>query len=205
MKLNFHSNHKLLFSTIFFGFLALSAIIAIMPAVSVEAQMAPLPGSEPMTALEHDGLRVYISEGCVACHTQQVRPLAMDEVWGRAAVPGDFARLEEDGTITLLGRGSACINTAGEKVYPEEVEEVLKTYEGVLDAVARGPEEPGSLQLLHDALVLPGLCLFCPERWRAQKRHHANQLNFNSGAKDTDRYFGLWKLRCAADESLVIG
>jgi len=94
MRLNFDSNHKLLFSTIFFGFLALSFIIAIMPATSVEAQMAPLPGSEPMTALEHDGLRVYIAEGCVACHTQQVRPLAMDEVWGRAAVPADFAHVE---------------------------------------------------------------------------------------------------------------
>lgn len=93
MKLNFHSNHKLLFSTIFFGFLALSIIIAIVPAVSVEAAMAPLPGSEPMSALEHEGLKVYIAEGCVACHSQQVRPLAMDEVWGRAAVPGDFAHV----------------------------------------------------------------------------------------------------------------
>ncbi len=94
MRLNFHSNHTLLFSTVFFGFLALSFIIAIVPAVGVEAAMAPLPGSEPMTALEHEGLKVYISEGCVACHTQQVRPLAMDEVWGRAAVPADFAHVD---------------------------------------------------------------------------------------------------------------
>src|SRR5690606_1808229 len=91
--LNLHSNHKLLFSVIFFGFLALSAIIAIAPAMGVEASMAPLPGSEPLTALEHEGLKVYIAEGCVACHTQQVRPLAMDEVWGRAAVPADFAHV----------------------------------------------------------------------------------------------------------------
>ncbi|HET8986289.1 MAG TPA: cbb3-type cytochrome c oxidase subunit II [Trueperaceae bacterium] len=93
MNLNLHSNHKLLFSVIFFGFLALSAIIAIAPAMGVEASMAPLPGSEPLSALEHEGLRVYIAEGCVACHTQQVRPLAMDEVWGRAAVPADFAHV----------------------------------------------------------------------------------------------------------------
>src|SRR5690606_40414981 len=63
------------------------------PAMGVEASMAPLPGSEPLTALEHEGLKVYIAEGCVACHTQQVRPLAMDEVWGRAAVPADFAHV----------------------------------------------------------------------------------------------------------------
>ncbi|MGV3758140.1 MAG: acyl-CoA synthetase [Actinomycetota bacterium] len=60
----------------------------------------------------------------------------------RYSVPGDYARVEADGTLTLLGRGSVCINTGGEKVYPEEVEEVLKTIEGVRDAVAVGvPDE----------------------------------------------------------------
>ena len=57
-------------------------------------------------------------------------------------MPGDFAQVEADGSITLLGRGSVCINTGGEKVFPEEVEEVLKTHETVLDAVAVGvPDE----------------------------------------------------------------
>jgi fatty-acyl-CoA synthase len=56
----------------------------------------------------------------------------------RYSVPGDFATVEADGTITLLGRGSVCINTGGEKVFPEEVEEVLKTHELVRDAVAVG-------------------------------------------------------------------
>jgi len=60
----------------------------------------------------------------------------------RYSVPGDYATVEADGSITLLGRGSVCINTGGEKVYPEEVEEVLKTFEGVRDAVAVGvPDE----------------------------------------------------------------
>jgi 3-oxocholest-4-en-26-oate---CoA ligase len=60
----------------------------------------------------------------------------------RYSVPGDFATVEADGTITLLGRGSVCINTAGEKVFPEEVEEVLKVHESVHDAVAVGvPDE----------------------------------------------------------------
>ncbi len=56
----------------------------------------------------------------------------------RYAVPGDFATLEADGTITLLGRGSVCINTGGEKVYPEEVEHALKAHADVFDAVVVG-------------------------------------------------------------------
>jgi fatty-acyl-CoA synthase len=46
--------------------------------------------------------------------------------------------VEPDGTLTLLGRGSVCINTAGEKVYPEEVEEALKTHPAVEDALVVG-------------------------------------------------------------------
>src|SRR5690606_36784395 len=53
-------------------------------------------------------------------------------------VAGDWATLDEDGTITLLGRGSSCINTAGENVYPEEVEEVLMAFPGVADAGVLG-------------------------------------------------------------------
>jgi acyl-CoA synthetase (AMP-forming)/AMP-acid ligase II len=60
----------------------------------------------------------------------------------RWAVPGDHARLEADGSITLLGRGSASINTGGEKVYPEEVEAALKSHDAVFDAVVVGvPDE----------------------------------------------------------------
>jgi fatty-acyl-CoA synthase len=60
----------------------------------------------------------------------------------RYSIPGDYATVEADGSLTLLGRGSVCINTGGEKVFPEEVEEVLKRYPGVLDAVAVGvPDE----------------------------------------------------------------
>jgi acyl-CoA synthetase (AMP-forming)/AMP-acid ligase II len=56
----------------------------------------------------------------------------------RYSIPGDWARVDTDGTITLLGRGSNCINTAGEKVYPEEVEEALKTHPAVEDALVLG-------------------------------------------------------------------
>ncbi len=56
----------------------------------------------------------------------------------RYSIPGDYAQVEADGTLTLLGRGSVCINTGGEKVFPEEVEEALKTHDSVQDAVAVG-------------------------------------------------------------------
>jgi len=60
----------------------------------------------------------------------------------RYSVPGDWCVVEADGTLTLLGRGSACINTAGEKVFPEEVEEALKTHPSVEDALVVGlPDE----------------------------------------------------------------
>jgi fatty-acyl-CoA synthase len=60
----------------------------------------------------------------------------------RYSCPGDYAVLESDGTVTVLGRGSVCINTGGEKVFPEEVEEAIKTHSGVRDAVVVGvPDE----------------------------------------------------------------
>jgi 3-oxocholest-4-en-26-oate---CoA ligase len=60
----------------------------------------------------------------------------------RYSMPGDYCKVAADGTLILLGRGSVCINTAGEKVFPEEVEEVLKTYPGVHDALVVGvPDE----------------------------------------------------------------
>ena len=56
----------------------------------------------------------------------------------RYSIPGDYASVAADGTLELLGRGSVCINTGGEKVFPEEVEEVIKTHLGVADAVVVG-------------------------------------------------------------------
>ena len=60
----------------------------------------------------------------------------------RYSIPGDYAKVASDRTIQLLGRGSQCINTAGEKVYPEEVEEVLKRHPSIVDACVVGiPDE----------------------------------------------------------------
>jgi len=60
----------------------------------------------------------------------------------RYSFPGDYATVEADGTITLLGRGSSCINTAGEKVFPEEVEEAVKRHPAVEDCLVVGVPDP---------------------------------------------------------------
>jgi 3-oxocholest-4-en-26-oate---CoA ligase len=60
----------------------------------------------------------------------------------RYSFPGDFAKVAADGSLVLLGRGSVCINTGGEKVFPEEVEEALKAHDSVWDALVVGvPDE----------------------------------------------------------------
>jgi len=56
----------------------------------------------------------------------------------RYAVPGDLARIEADGSVTLLGRGNTCVNSGGEKVFPEEVEGALKSHPDVFDALVIG-------------------------------------------------------------------
>lgn len=78
----------------------------------------------------------------------------------RYSVPGDFATVEADGSITLLGRGSVCINTGGEKVFPEEVEEVLKTHESVADAVVVGvPDDKFGEAITAVVQLEPGVTL----------------------------------------------
>ena len=59
----------------------------------------------------------------------------------RYSFPGDYALVDLDGTITLLGRGSNCINSAGEKIYPEEVEEAIKLNENVYDCLVVGIQD----------------------------------------------------------------
>ncbi|MCJ7671185.1 MAG: AMP-binding protein [Acidimicrobiia bacterium] len=72
----------------------------------------------------------------------------------RYSIPGDYATVDADGTIQLLGRGSACINTGGEKVYPEEVELLLREHPGVFDCLVVGvPDERFGETVV--ALVVP--------------------------------------------------
>ena len=60
----------------------------------------------------------------------------------RYVMPGDYATVEEDGSITLLGRGSIVINSGGEKIFPEEVESAVRSHPDVMDAIVCGaPDE----------------------------------------------------------------
>jgi acyl-CoA synthetase (AMP-forming)/AMP-acid ligase II len=80
------------------------------------------------------------------------------EVGGhRWAIPGDLARVEADGTIVVLGRASQCINTGGEKVYPEEVESALRDHVDVADAVVVGlPDARWGQRVVAVAASRPG-------------------------------------------------
>jgi cytochrome c oxidase cbb3-type subunit II len=86
------SNHKKLFTTAFLFFIGLSLIVAILPAIYNQNNNAPLPGSVALTEDELKGKHVFISNGCVACHSQQVRNVEMDKMWGaRPSGAADYA------------------------------------------------------------------------------------------------------------------
>ncbi|MBV9540935.1 MAG: AMP-binding protein, partial [Alphaproteobacteria bacterium] len=90
----------------------------------------------------------------------------------RFSVPGDYAIVEADGRIILLGRGSNCINTAGEKVFPEEVEEVLKKHAAVEDALVLGvPDEQWGSAVTGVVKLHPG-ANFDEAAIRAHVREH---------------------------------
>jgi fatty-acyl-CoA synthase len=75
----------------------------------------------------------------------------------RYTVPGDYALIDEDGTMHLLGRGSVCINTGGEKVYPEEVEVVARSVTGVADCTVVGvPDDRFGNAVTAVVSLLPG-------------------------------------------------
>jgi acyl-CoA synthetase (AMP-forming)/AMP-acid ligase II len=80
------------------------------------------------------------------------------EVEGRRwSFPGDLATVEDDGTISLLGRGSACINSGGEKIYPEEVEDALKAHADVFDVLVVGvPDERWGERVTALVALRPG-------------------------------------------------
>ena len=90
----------------------------------------------------------------------------------RYSIPGDWAEVEADGTVKLLGRGSQCINTGGEKVYPEEVEEVLKEHPAVADAAVVGlPDERFGEAVTALVEPLPG-CRLDPDEVIAHVKAH---------------------------------
>ncbi|MBL7496507.1 acyl-CoA synthetase [Frankia sp. CNm7] len=107
---------------------------AIADALVVDESLNPLPVGE-IGRLARKG---HIPIGYLGDPVKTAEVFRTGPDGTRYSVPGDFARLEEDGRITLLGRGSAVINSGGEKIFPEEVEGVLKTHPGVYDAIVTG-------------------------------------------------------------------
>ena len=96
------------------------------------------PGSDKVGLIGTSGL---VPEGYYKDEKKSAQ--TFKEIDGvRYSFPGDYAKYEQDGTITLLGRGSNCINSAGEKIYPEEVEEAIKRNDEVFDCLVVGlPDE----------------------------------------------------------------
>src|SRR6476469_486619 len=75
-------------STLVYTVLAL--MLGVLPGIALSGT-APGPGVEPLTALQAEGRDVYVANGCSYCHTQQVRPLPQDKIYGRPSTRGDFA------------------------------------------------------------------------------------------------------------------
>lgn len=89
--INFDKNHKALVATLFIVFAILSIGVSIVPALQMQSGLKPLPNMKPLTDREREGLHIYIAEGCVACHSQQVRAIQMDDMWGtRPSIPSDY-------------------------------------------------------------------------------------------------------------------
>ncbi len=92
MLRSLHESPARLYAIVFVGFLALSVLVAVGPAIEVQAKYPPT--SRQLTAQERRGLQVYLSEGCATCHTQQVRSGSIDAAWGRPTRAQDYAHLE---------------------------------------------------------------------------------------------------------------
>ena len=106
--MDFFDNYKKLFLTALALFVGLTIAVAILPAIHNQRNNAPLPSHVPMSEDAYQGKLSYISNGCVACHTQQVRNVDMDKPWGkRPGIPADYAdntRIDFwRNTATLMG------------------------------------------------------------------------------------------------------
>ncbi len=103
--------------------------------ITDDGEVAPVGEIGMLARRGHVPIGYYKDEAKTAATFVEMRGV-------RWAIPGDRAVIEDDGTITVLGRGSQCINTGGEKVFPEEVEAVLKAHEAVFDAIVVGVSDP---------------------------------------------------------------
>lgn len=106
--MEYFNNHKKLFLIVALFFMILTVLIAIIPALNSQRIDQPLPGAEILKGDALKGKAIYIANGCVACHTQQVRNIDMDKVWGsRPSIAADYATIRRTdvwrNTATLMG------------------------------------------------------------------------------------------------------
>lgn len=106
--MKFYNNHNLLFGSALIFFLFLTLNIAILPAIKNQQVYKPLPDAKPLTKQEKAGKSLYVENGCIACHTMQVRNVDMDKVFGsRPNIPADYAMNQRmdvwRNTANLLG------------------------------------------------------------------------------------------------------
>jgi cytochrome c oxidase cbb3-type subunit 2 len=106
--MNVFNDHRKLYSIAGLLFFGLTYLVVIMPALQNQNNNAPLPNSKKLTAYEKAGKLIYISEGCVGCHSQQVRNVEMDKVFGsRPGMASDYANIGRtsilQNTATLMG------------------------------------------------------------------------------------------------------
>lgn len=106
--MEFFDNHKKLFRTALGLFVGLTTVVAVMPAINNQENNAPLPNAVPLSEDAYSGKKSFIANGCVACHTQQVRNVDMDKMWGsRPGIAADYAGITRTdawrNTATLMG------------------------------------------------------------------------------------------------------
>ncbi|WP_018614505.1 cytochrome c [Segetibacter koreensis] len=106
--MEYFNDHKKLFLTALGLFLFLTILVAILPALYNQKNNAPLPQAEALSGDALQGKAIYVANGCVACHTQQVRNVDMDKVWGeRPSIAADYASLHRTdlwrNTATVMG------------------------------------------------------------------------------------------------------
>lgn len=106
--MEFFNNHKNLFSVVAAMFIGLTILVVIVPALDNQKNNKPLPNAVPLSEAAKKGKALFIANGCVACHTQQVRNIEMDKVWGsRPGISADYADIKRQdfwrNTATLMG------------------------------------------------------------------------------------------------------
>jgi cytochrome c oxidase cbb3-type subunit II len=106
--MDFFDNHKKLFTTAFLFFAGLTILVAIIPAFNNQKNNAPIPDAIPLSEDAIKGKAIYVANGCVGCHTQQVRNVEMDKTWGsRPSIAADYAANHRTdvwrNTATLMG------------------------------------------------------------------------------------------------------